>query len=80
MREGAAGQGSSQLVEGAVGSLLAHRCPLSPKGGTRQPRLKLINEDKYEGLQGLAQLPRILLAELRRTPFGEVRRNLSEGG
>jgi len=33
-REGAACKGSSQLVEGAVGSLLAHLCHLSPKGGT----------------------------------------------
>ena len=33
-REGAACKGSSQLVEGAVGSLLAHLCHLSPKGET----------------------------------------------
>jgi hypothetical protein len=34
-RDATASQSSSQLVEGAVGSLLAHLCPLSPKGGTR---------------------------------------------
>src|SRR5215208_5434810 len=33
-RDAAASQSSSQLVEGAVGSLLAHLCPLSPKGRT----------------------------------------------
>jgi hypothetical protein len=33
-REAAAGQGSGQLVEGAIGSFFAHRCPLCPKGGT----------------------------------------------
>jgi hypothetical protein len=34
-RDGAAGEPSSELVEVAVGSLFAHRCPLSSKGGTR---------------------------------------------
>jgi len=32
-RDAAASQSSSQLVEGVVGSFLAHRCPLFPKGG-----------------------------------------------
>jgi hypothetical protein len=34
---------------------------LDREGGTRQPRLMLHNEAKYEGLQGLAQLPRTCL-------------------
>jgi hypothetical protein len=34
-------------------------CPHSPKGGTRGlAPAQLYNEDKYEGLQALAQLPR----------------------
>ena len=33
-RDAAASQSASQLVEVAVGSFFAHRCPLSPKGGT----------------------------------------------
>jgi len=35
-------------------------CPLFPKGGTRGSPAQLYNEDKYERLQTLAQLPRIL--------------------
>src|SRR5215204_308294 len=35
--------------------------------GTRQPRLKLIKVAKYEGLQGLSQLPRI--SKLREVPL-----------
>jgi hypothetical protein len=57
-REGAAGQFSSQRVEGAVGSFFAHLCPLFPKGGLIRPAV-LYNASKYEGLQGLAQLRRI---------------------
>src|SRR5215218_2079366 len=34
-------------------------CLHSPKGGTRGSPAQLYNEDKYEGLQSLAQLPRI---------------------
>jgi len=34
-REGAAGQSSSELVEGTPSCFFAHRCPFSPKGGTR---------------------------------------------
>jgi hypothetical protein len=42
--------------------------PHSPKGGTRASPSQLTNEDKYEGLQGLAQLPRTLLP---RTPVNK---------
>jgi hypothetical protein len=34
-------------------------CPLFPKGGTRGSPAQLYNEDKYERLQTLTQLPRI---------------------
>jgi hypothetical protein len=47
------------------------RYPLSLKGGTRQPRLKLYNEAKYEAVQGLAQLPRIPIVG---SPISENRR------
>jgi hypothetical protein len=37
-REAAAGKPASELVEVAVGSFLAHLCPLSPKGGPHTVR------------------------------------------
>ena len=43
--------------------------PHSPKGGTRGSPSQLTNEDKYERLQGLAQLPRTLLP---RTPVNKL--------
>src|SRR5215210_6397965 len=57
-RDAASGQSSSQLVEGAVGSILAHPLPPVPKDVASGSPAPLINEGKYEGLQGLAQLPR----------------------
>jgi hypothetical protein len=65
-RDAAASQPASQFIEVAVGSFLAHLLPPSPEGGTWGSPAQLYNEDKYEGLQTLAQLPRIPLLRTSR--------------
>ena len=63
--DGAFSQSSSQLVEGAVGSLLAHPLPPIPKDGTNGSPAPLINEGKYEGLQGWRNFAEYLFHALR---------------
>ena len=74
-REGAIGQSSSEIVEEAIFS--CQRLPLPRKARLVSPA-ELRNVAKYEGLQGLAQLPRI--PSMRSSARSAASSDASRGG